>query len=253
MVFLLVFVLLSGSAVMAQEDTLGVSSQRKLDDKNWALLFQVNSNFTLRSFQGSVISVKKHLSPQKALRIGVSLDADLRDQDLMNFREVRDHDTQDVLNDELDESISQIDQLELDISAQFLHYFLPQNDVSVFVGMGNFWEIGRMKSNRQTESQSNNYPGSMREFEAVDSHTRYSWALGLSGVLGVEWFCLKSISLIGEYGLVVGYRSVSDTHYIFQVNENTSRTPASIQENKIKEQQWYVRGNAVKFGVSVYF
>lgn len=44
-----------------------------LQADKWALQFQISNNFTLASFEGATISIKKQTSPQNALRLGLTV------------------------------------------------------------------------------------------------------------------------------------------------------------------------------------
>src|SRR3989442_1328560 len=75
----LVMMCLMPAAVRAQTTTedRSVGSLRGGDR---ALQFQIVENFTLRSFDGLMISLERHWSPRSALRFGVDLGVGIADQ-----------------------------------------------------------------------------------------------------------------------------------------------------------------------------
>ena len=71
----LVFVLIAAVLVVVTAPGSGTAqeTQSPLVGGAWALQFRVSENFTLSTFEGSVVSLKRHYSPSTALRLGVSL------------------------------------------------------------------------------------------------------------------------------------------------------------------------------------
>jgi hypothetical protein len=61
----------------SQMNSPGVAQNQEanhsLERSTWSLQFQISNNFTLSSFQGSVISAKYHFSKQRAFRFGSAI------------------------------------------------------------------------------------------------------------------------------------------------------------------------------------
>ena len=67
--FLLIFII-SFDFAQTKEEAVKTNS---LEKGSWSLQFQISENFTLQSFQGSMISTKYHFTEKSALRTGLSI------------------------------------------------------------------------------------------------------------------------------------------------------------------------------------
>jgi hypothetical protein len=202
--------------VTAQEDT----TKSPLEEKDWALQFEIDNNFTLRSFQGTVISTKYHMDVQNAFRLGISLELAKGSQK----------------NNELDAGVEDDSKVDgsvyaINTTLQYVRYPKPKRRILYFYGAGPFLE----------------YMADSYSFEEENSYydeERRSWGLGISAVVGAEWFVTHAISLLGEYGVSAGYYFSKKTY------EEVGWT-REVDEITTKE---FIFGPLpVKFGLSVYF
>jgi opacity protein-like surface antigen len=215
----LVFVLIAAVLVVVTAPGSGTAqeTQSPLVGGAWALQFRVSENFTLSTFEGSVVSLKRHYSPSTALRLGVSLALRSSDEtsgfsnpDTVNSRDLSD------------------DTYQLGFALHYLHYTNPGSRVTPFLGAGPAVSFNHSK--RST---------TVSDVEATQSY-KY-WSAGLSGVLGVEWFPSSSVGIHAEYGLSAKYtKQTNDAEYMGQKEDRDGHS-------------WSLTGSSVLFGLSVYF
>jgi hypothetical protein len=198
----------------------------------WALQFQINNNFSLSSFQGSTLSAKRHFSDKKAVRFGVSLSGSFSDQDQISGAPGTVGPKA-----ELDENSQGIG-----INTQFVIYPSPDKSVNFFFGAGPVLQFSRSS---QTSTSSNNSLTTRNKIKFT------AWSRGITGILGVEWFAIRNISFIAEYGSTLGYNSTSQTDTV----EQKTDTSGYIVTNELKRNSKGLQlgPGLVKFGVSVYF
>lgn len=177
------------------------SKVSSLKDK-FALQFQV-SGLYLYSFQGSNLSCKYHIGNASAWRLGVGLSGST---DLRN---------------EINNVVTTNDEhLSININVQYLQYVKSVNDISLYLGTGPYYSRNFSKSARWQYRDNN-------------------WSLGLTGIIGMEWYFNNSMSLSGEYGISANY-NVSK-----YINSDGTETTDSQSVN-------VGSGNQVKIGLSVY-
>jgi len=211
----LIFVLLSSATpVLAQKN-------HSLSAGKWALLFEVDDFLKLSSFQGGLISVKKHTSDRAAWRLGIGLRAQLGNEtrtDLIADSVYRD------IND---------DSYSLDISIERIFYGTVSDGTCVFAGIGPTGGFGGRKQE---------HPSQLWKVES------FNYSAGLRMTVGFEWFPKRNISLTAEYDLRVAYnhsRSVSRTYY--------DVTGELLSERESKRSFFSASYNDVLVGLSVYF
>jgi hypothetical protein len=231
--FILAFCAGVGTANGQTEELPKVDTKNSLVKGAWALQFQINNNFSLSSFQGSTLSAKRHYSNKKAIRFGVSLNGSFSDQDQSS--EVPGMVGPKNESDENSQSIG--------INTQYVFYPAPDKSVNFFFGAGPFTQF--LRSNR-TSTTSSGFSTSTR------TKTKgTTWAAGISGVLGVEWFATRSISFVAEYSSNLGYNSASQTDTAEQKTGTSGYTVTNELKRKSKGLQ--LSSGFVRFGLSVYF
>jgi len=180
------------------------STQNSLKQNKFALQFQIGGNFSLRSFQGTIFSCKYHIYDNSALRFGFSLSSNTE-----------------IFHTENDNSRTNAEFHTFGINIQYIKYLKTVEDISLFVGTGPHYYRYFYKSSSSSSYGSNN------------------WYLGLSGIIGVEWFFKKNMSLSAEYGLLIYYQKYLDTNQ----SGNTTHNIESINTTD---------NDMLKFGISIY-
>ncbi|MGE5621095.1 MAG: hypothetical protein ACM3U0_00845 [archaeon] len=207
-----------------------------LTDSSRALQFQIGSNFSLSSFQGSVISYKHHFSRDKALRIGLSVYVDGTKSDGSSEMFTVDRDSLVTGS----QNAAKRKENSIQLNTQFIWYLNPGEKLLIYGGAGPFLTYGYGKVN--TENKSND---PFIKDKSLNEQKSSTWSPGVKGEIGVEWFAAQNISLLAEYGLMASY-SWTET-------EITSTYPLYVQKSNNKLEGWNVRNDTVKFGVTLYF
>ncbi|PEN05804.1 hypothetical protein CRI93_11930 [Longimonas halophila] len=214
--------LLIGMALIVATAVLPPLTQAQSENEapspgDWALQFQVNDNFTLGSFQGSVLSVKHQITDQRALRLGTSFDVTSRSREI----------NEDAIADGPDSDDEARQQFQID--AQYLYTSDRESAIRPYAGGGPTFLMRRTRDERQVSA-------------GTQEGTNRSYGGGLVGVFGVEWMVHSAIGISAEYGVQAIY-----THESREIERNgTTILDATDTE-------WNVGDRPVLFGVSVYF
>jgi opacity protein-like surface antigen len=214
------------------------SSKNALKPGAWALQFSIQQNFTLGSFAGSTLSLKKHIKQDQAFRLGIGLHADDREgsfEETVVFGNPREHDAK---NDSQN--------INFQITVMYLKYFRSHNKVTIFLGAGPLVGYGRSKGENVLDASTDPTETRIRREEMKS----VNWSLGLGLAFGAEYFINKMLSLTAEYGSSLLYRhSQADrTRY-----EDDSTGENYQMDTSITSKEYYFNAQAVKFGISVYF
>lgn len=208
--------------------------KNSLQENVWALQFQITDNLSLRAFQGLAISAKKHFSNTSALRVGVGLNITVRDDDRLHRTLPADTLRQSYNDNSNTQSI--------DISSQYLLYANPDADINVFFGAGPLLRFTRNK----VETEATNTMGS-NSYTSKSVQNEHAWAVGASGLLGVEWFASRNISFLGEYALSFEYYTAHLTR------TQTTTLSTNSTESEYNTKYFRVYPLSVRFGLSAYF
>lgn len=168
-----VFVLLTTFSNLLAQDT----TQLPLKKAKFALQVQMSGLLNLRPFQGNVLSGKYHISDLSAVRLGFSISNSNR-----------------FYNVEVDEELGKGQSFSFELNAQYIQYIKTEDDIAVFLGCGPSYNK-ELFSSYSTSSRQN------------------AWSLGIGGVLGVEWFFKRNMSLEVEYGLKLYYTENRSSDY----------------------------------------
>lgn len=212
------------------------SATNSLRAGSWSLQFQIGENFDLESFEGSVVSLKRHFSPGAALRLGLSFGAVVSDQSLESESTVADTSMQTVTG------VQDHDEQHIEVTLEYLGYPNPDSKMNLFWGVGPFLSLSRSQSDvsqKLTLSEG-------EDVRSISEECR-SWAVGAVALLGVEWFATKAISLHAEYGLAIAYTSWKTER------ERSDNVYSQVTVDERAEDEWGVNGKQVLFGLSVYF
>ena len=189
---------------------------------DWALQFQITDDFKLNQFQGSIISAKYHSSEQNAWRVGLGLD----------FRSSTEEREDSFEGVPVSSGSSESSLQSVQLGFQYVRYVNPEAKVQFLFGGGPF---GMWTSS------------SLDQFDEAGEPVATSgtdlWEIGLSGLVGVEWFVASRIGLHAEYGFQFGYASSESEQTVIPQDRTGRRERDSVQ----------FEARSVLFGVSVYF
>jgi len=192
-------------------------------DGKFALQFQIDRNFSLSNFQGTIFSGKYHFSQRDAIRLGISIQ--LADSDVET--EVNRLDTTTVDNSKQDDR-----RFDLTINSQYIHYMSVSDNIAFFGGIGPFFRFFDQNTERLITE---NGIDIKRESE------RNGFSTGIDLILGVEWWFHKYMSLSAEYGLKFSYWSSDD-----KIKDDAIEVVS-------KTNSFNITGNHINFGITVYF
>ncbi len=192
-------------------------------DGKFALQFQIKDNFQLTSFQGSVLSGKYHFSSRDAVRLG--LEIFFSDSDAET--EVSNLDTNTV-----DQFVEDSNRFGFIINSQYIHYIRGTDDISLFGGVGPFFQHYKSTSTKEIVQD---------EIEKTIESETSNFSTGIDFIAGVEWWFYKFMSLSAEYGLKFSYSSANSEFNDDSLEGESERTSFNIS------------GSHINFGVTVYF
>lgn len=208
-------------------------AEKALRPGSWSLQFGIVRDFQLGSFDGMLLSCKKHFSSKRAMRIGISIGASLRDTDsdehaLRYFDEHR---------------AEGEDQYSMSASVTGLYLLYPsgRNRANLYLGVGPTLNYSREKSEQEATG---NHLG------CCDEQWSYGYSIGAGGrgVLGIEWLASENIGIQAEYAVSLMYTYASSETSRFRdryVDETFTSESISRSLN--------LSSNHVRFGMSVYF
>ena len=211
------FIALSGEVF--SQDSSQVRPNSLQADK-WALQFQISSNFTLASFEGATISIKKQSSPSAAVRLGMTVGTSVSSND--NTTALLDSSTRLQTTDANSENLS--------LQFHWICYPKPSSDVNLYFGIGPTASYSRNHSDSKVIRVRPNRPDSLL---SSGTSTFISWGIGLNGLVGAEWFATRSISILAEY--------------------STSATFSKSDNGATSTKQFSISSPSVRFGLSAYF
>ncbi len=197
-----------------------------------ALQFQIDKDFTLASFQGSIISYKWHISDKGALRVGISLSAEKDD----NSRTALLSDSVTSKGDSHENSYS------IGTATQYIFYPGPEKGIQLYYGIGPIANYTYGKS-----KQKQIHISGPDERVTTTTSKRISWSVGASLIAGLEWFVKKDISVHAEYGISLEYEKYKET---FHEKYSDSSDEREITNSS---KRYLLNPMKVKFGLSVYF
>lgn len=205
------------ATVMILATSAGASNQTEnsLDSGSWALQFRVTENFTLQSFEEGNFSVKRHFSAKSALRLGLGFNVSSQN---------------DNNNSEAEYAGGGFE-----LSAVYQRYINPESRANLYWGLGPL--VDYSSSSSENRADANNWT------KNESSNT----LAGVLGVVGIEWFATREISLHAEYRGTTGYSRLWS-------KAERKTEGEEVQNSEKKRDRWFLGGGGtVLFGISVYF
>lgn len=205
-----------------------LSAGEKVDVKGkWALQFGIQSDIRLTSFQGNTLSLQKTTMSGTAWRLGLGLNLSTQ------HREDEDTtpDSSYISNDNDQNTLS------LELTVQRLFKLNTSTKIRPYLGVGPLVHF-------YTSSSDVNAPNN-----PIRSTDRDSWALGLRGVLGAEWFVTDYLSLLGEYTLDATFDSITEKRTTtYDSGGNTYMTSVEIRTDG-----FHIGSGYTQLAASLYF
>ena len=186
----------------------------------WALQFSINGQLlSVREFSGGV-SLKRQFSSKNAIRLGVGASGSTQDESVEYIYSPA--------------SEGKTDGYSLYLESVFQRYVNPAAPANFYWGLGPYVDYRHSSHDQSVDSTSVSYD------EA-------SLGVGARGLIGVEWFASREISLHAEYTATGGYYRTEETTERSKIGQPTSST-------KRENHGWSLGASGVvRFGLSVYF
>jgi hypothetical protein len=225
------------------------SDSNSLKSGAYALQFGVGSNFTLTSFQGSTIALQYHLSESNAIRAGVTFNGNFSDgTDLFNqVTGDTGHTTASGDNSSHSASIS--------FTVQYLWYQNALAPVHFYVGIGPSvsYSYNDQRNAQASTPQTPYFYSFGNDWTRLNyTNTTNQWALGVRGMVGVEWFPARWFSLHADYGEAIQYHWNSNKTTADGILSSSTGANTTITD-KGSSKGWAISSIGVSFGASVYF
>lgn len=225
------------SAMFAQTDSTEVYNN-SLKKGSKSLQFRVTNNFTLSSFDGSDLSIKRHTSAKSAQRLGIGIIANFDSNDGGTINEnggIRSQDS-DATSSEFDISMNVL----------WLKYFSPDKRMSFYWGVG---PSGGFTLDNGETTNTNTFQDASMSIRNVKTD-RTSFSVGGDLVFGTEFFLHKKISLTAEYRSSNSFIRITEDR---NVEETDSFGNESTQESNVGINRFSLGSSTAYLGLSAYF
>lgn len=225
------------SIATAQEaESDAPAPKHSLKDGAWALQFSLGSAFSLRGYDGIVISAKYHLTKGSAIRLGIDINGDIYFGGRTSHSGTLPDDTL------YSSSRDNINREGIKLISEYIKYTRIDPQLHFFLGTGptfGFWHSKSKSADRRT------YPIDPRSHVFISEE--YNWSFGISGLLGAEWFPTKRISFMAEYGVSFDYR------YAMRKSEySTTEERAKLNRSRYHMNYFRLDLLRAKIGIAVY-
>ena len=225
------------------------SDSTSLKDGTWALEFGIGGNFTLTTFQGATIGAMYRLSDKNAIRGGITVVGNTNDGTTSNSGSIAD------TSDGTTPGSNSTKSANVSFVVQYLWYMNPNGPVHFYSGLGPFFSYGYSKYSTESPSlYSVNNNGSNRGYWVQDLYSSSStqWGAGGAGVVGVEWFACRWLSLHADYSETIQYRWGSNSSNQDWSSSTYPNYVASQTNSSGTSKGWALSSSAVAFGLNIY-
>lgn len=215
---------------------VSVFSQEKQDSLQFTfskLSFQLRvvDFMKFSDFQGGSISLKYHLGNKNALRVGIGVTNNKNNYSLTYL------DTEaDTIRKDMEDNRSYYN---YEIYTQYIIYPHPESDIKFYFGAGPYisWKKSKSEMERWDDTE--------RKNKLYESNEMKTIAIGLDFVAGVEWFFMKSMSLLADYNFSAEYYELT--------RKSTTYPPWDTVKREEKASYYFLRTGTAKIGLSIYF
>lgn len=226
------------AVVLLPATPLHAAAADALAPGSWSAQFSVQPDFMLGSFQGSLLSLKRHLGGDRAIRFGLSFGiSDRRDDQVTSFVGPSFGNGQTLGEDGNLWSIG--------LTTSYLWYSSAAAPIHAYWGGGPFFSLSGSGADR-TSTHTTTFPTSDSATVRIESD---GWQAGLGGALGVEWLVAKRVGLFAEYGSSLSYVSFSDT----RTSTTTGSGGPTHETMKRDHHRVEFGGSGARLGLSAYF
>ncbi len=230
------FAIMIAPIATAQEgESDAPAPKHSLKDGAWALQFQLGSALSPRGYESMVISAKYHLTNRSAIRLGFDINGDIYFGGHTSHRGAPPDDTL------YSSSRDNINRQGINLKSEYLKYTQIDPQLHFFLGAGPTFGFSHYKSKRNDRRT---YPPEPKGPRYISED--YNWSLGISALLGAEWFPSKRISFIAEYGVSFDYT------YALRKSEYTTDEGVYFNRSRFHMNYFSLDLLAAKIGIAVY-
>jgi opacity protein-like surface antigen len=206
-----------------------------------SLCFSLAPDLTLTAFEGGLLSFQLCRSPRTAWRFGVDLSARRTAEDSEGERTQQDT----IRTTTAAETGERM--LAFELSVLHLRHFSAERRLSPYLGIGPFFYLSRLRSDRTEDATAATGVQSRAERDSKSDGRR----AGLTALAGLEWSFASRLALHVEYGITGGYEwsdwKATDSEQTAGSTEAHSRTV------RFEGSRWFARAVSGRLGVSAYF
>ncbi len=229
--------IMTASIATAQEgESDAPAPEHSLKDGVWALQFQLGSALSRRGYESMVISAKYHLTNRSAIRLGFDISGYIQFGGHTGHRGMPPDDTL------YSSSRDNINRERINLLSEYVKYTQIDPKLHFFLGAGPTFGFSHYKSDRNDRRT---YPPEPKGPRSTSED--YNWSLGISALLGAEWFPSKRISFIAEYGVSFDYT------YALRKSEYTTDEGVYFNRSRSHTNNYSMNLLAAKIGLAVYF
>lgn len=208
-----------------------------LTKQKLAFQYEAGYNFSGRSLVPIVFSLKYHLTDKSALRFSFGLNGTGRNHGKGKMHMGDNFNDTMYNNDHFNRFGRTIERY--NVSLNYLFYPSPKSDVNLFFGIGPRFGFG---ANYFEYRPSTSQPDTLKH-----KYRNKSWSIGLSGLVGAEWFVARSISLFTEYNATFSYQKKD----IWDADYNSTFNSYTFMESKTNKFRF--TDISARVGFSIYF
>jgi len=227
----------AGQARADDQDEEASHRANSLQAGAWSIQFGLTDEFGLDPFNSMSLSLKRHVSPKSAFRLGANLGLDVDDSDSESVST-----RYDTLSTGVESELS-LNGVLVQLNMLYMRYVNPGSDVNFFLGTGPLVRYTRTEEDRRSVRTAQGEVLRLR----TEKYSR-TWKLGALGVAGVEWFATKNVSLHAEYRGSLSYGRTKTEGLSL-----SSDDPSYHEESESSKSFWDFKGVNVTFGLSLYF
>ena len=211
-----------------------------------ALEFGYSGVLSLGSYMGNTIALKKHSSPLRATRYALNITSDGYDHTGIRHEFSYDPFPADsTIDSAAYDYTSKSSSQDFFLSIQWIKYHRPYGQLSLLYGAGPLFGINHSTRENAMDPRGRESTSNWQD----DRDVTTSVYLGLTPVVGVEWFLHRNISFHAEYYslLKVGWRVITDDYTWESSNGDWDK-----RDSELSGVYYSARGYA-RGGVSFYF
>lgn len=220
----------------------GVSADA-LAPGSWSVQFSLQPNFTLGSYSGSTLSLKRHLGSGNALRFGVSVNVRSQGDDIAVV-------SADTFSTRTESNAVDANGWSIGVGAYYLWYARRAAPLHAYGGAGPTVSWSRGHDERfqsQTLSAAGQPPMTTTR---TDDFRNRGWQVGVAAAVGVEWLVARRVGLFAEYGSSLAYTATESTG---RSRLTRSGSAPSTDSSDRDVQRWDFSGSGGRLGVSAYY